>query len=47
MPTTFRFLMIVAALCGATYGALFLLANVLAPQPRDITVTVPPAKYAK
>jgi hypothetical protein len=47
MPTTFRFLMAAAALAGAAYGIVFLLANVLEPQPQDITVTVPPARYAK
>jgi hypothetical protein len=47
MPTTFRFLMAAAALAGLGYGALFLLANVLEPTPQELTVTVPPARYAK
>jgi hypothetical protein len=47
MPTTFRFLFIVSALAGVIYGVLFLLANVLEPQPQEITVTVPPSRYAK
>jgi hypothetical protein len=47
MPTTFRFLMAAALIGAAGYAVLFLLANVLEPQPQEITVTVPPARYAK
>jgi hypothetical protein len=47
MPTTFRFLTALLALGALGYGAVFLLANVLEPAPRDMTVTVPPARYAK
>lgn len=47
MPTTFRFLMVIAALAATGYAVLFVLANVLEPRPQDITVTVPPARYAK
>jgi hypothetical protein len=47
MPTTFRFLMAIAALVAAGYGVLFLLANVLEPAPRETIVTVPPSRYAK
>jgi hypothetical protein len=47
MPTTFRFLAVLTALGAMGYGALFLLANVLEPAPREITVTVPPARWAK
>jgi hypothetical protein len=47
MPTTFRFLMAAGALAALGYGVLFLLANVLEPAPQEITVTVPPSRYAK
>jgi hypothetical protein len=47
MPTTFRFLVVVSALAAAAYGGLFVLANVLEPKQQDVTVTVPPARYAK
>jgi hypothetical protein len=47
MPTTFRFLMAVGALAALGYGVVFMLANVLEPAPREITVTVPPSRYAK
>jgi hypothetical protein len=47
MPTTLRLLTALAALCAIGYGVVFLLANVLEPAPRDVTATVPPARYAK
>jgi hypothetical protein len=47
MPTTFRFLLVIGTIAAAAYGTVFILANVLEPQPREITVTVPPARYAK
>lgn len=47
MPTTFRFLTAVGVIAASIYGALFMLANVLEPAPQDITVTVPPSRYAK
>jgi hypothetical protein len=47
MPTTFRFLMAIGALAALGYAVVFLLANVLEPAPREITVTVPPSRYAK
>jgi hypothetical protein len=47
MPTTFRLLLTIGAIVATGYGVLFLLANVLEPPPRDITVTVPPSRHAK
>jgi hypothetical protein len=47
MPTTFRLLFAIGAIAAAGYGVIYLLANVLEPQPQDVTVTVPPARYAK
>jgi hypothetical protein len=47
MPTTFRLLFMIGTVVALGYGALFLLANVLEPQPQDVIVTVPPARYAK
>lgn len=47
MPTTFRLLIAIGVIAAAGYGTLFFLANVLEPRPQDITVTVPPARYAK
>jgi hypothetical protein len=47
MPTTFRLLLAIGIVAAAGYGVLYMLANVLEPQPQDVTVTVPPARYAK
>jgi hypothetical protein len=47
MPTIFRFLFVCAAFLGICYGIVFLLATLLEPQPREITVVVPPSRYAK
>ncbi len=42
MPTLFRFLLTIAVLAGLVFGAMFALATLVEPQPRDMTVTVPP-----
>ena len=47
MPTLFRFLTVVGILAGIGYGALFALANLVNPKPREITVTIPPDKFLK
>lgn len=41
MPTLFRLFFVLAILGGASYGAIFLLATMVKPQPREMTVTVP------
>jgi hypothetical protein len=47
MPTIFRFALICAVIAGVVYAALFAMATVLEPAPRDIIVVVPPSRYAK
>jgi hypothetical protein len=47
MPTIFRFLLVCAAIGSLCYGVVFALATMLEPQPREITVVVPPSRYAK
>jgi hypothetical protein len=47
MPSLFRFLSLIGVLVGVTYGAMFLLASWVDPKPREITVSVPPDKFAK
>jgi hypothetical protein len=47
MPSLFRFLTGVALLGGLTYGAMYMLANWFDPKPREITVSIPPDKFAK
>jgi ABC-type amino acid transport system permease subunit len=47
MPTLFRFLTVVAVIGGLIYGAIFALANLVTPKPREMTVTVPADKFLK
>jgi hypothetical protein len=41
MPTLFRFLMILLVLAGVSYAGLWALANLVEPQKRDMTTSVP------
>jgi hypothetical protein len=47
MPTLLRFLITVAVIGGLIYAGLFALAYLVNPQPREITVTIPPDKYLR
>jgi len=47
MPSLFRFLMVVAVICGIVYGVIFALANLVNPKPREMSVTIPPDKFIK
>jgi hypothetical protein len=47
MPSLFRFLTAVGLLVGLVYGAMFMLATWFEPKPREITVSIPPDKFAK
>ena len=47
MPSLFRFLVVVAILCGLGYAAVYALATFVELKPREITVTVPPDKFLK
>ena len=47
MPSLFRFLTVVAVLGGLLYAGMFALATWFNPKPREITVSVPPDKFAK
>jgi len=47
MPSLFRFLTVVALLGGLVYAGMFALAYWFDPKPREITVSVPPDKFAK
>ena len=42
MPTLFRFLLVVGILGGLVYAGHSALAQFVEPQPREITVTIPP-----
>jgi hypothetical protein len=47
MPSLFRFLVVLALICGATYVTVFALANFVKYKPREIIVTVPSDKFLK
>jgi hypothetical protein len=47
MPSLFRFLTVVGVVGGLIYGGMFALATWFDPKPREITVSVPPDKFAK
>lgn len=47
MPTLIRFLTVVAVIGGLIYGGVFALATFFDPEPREISVTIPPEKFQK
>jgi hypothetical protein len=47
MPSLMRFLLVVGIIFGLAYAAVFALATLVDPKPRQITVTVPPDKFVK
>lgn len=44
MPSLIRFLVICAILAGLVYGAMFALAVLVEPNPREMTVRIPAGK---
>ena len=47
MPTLFRFLTVIALIGGIIYGTVFVLANFVGPNSREMTVTIQPDKFLK
>jgi hypothetical protein len=47
MPSLFRFLTVVAVICGIVYSVIFALANFVNPKPREMTFTVQADKFLK
>jgi hypothetical protein len=47
MPSLFRFLALIGVVGGLIYGAMFVLATWFDPQPHEITVSIPPDRFAK
>ena len=47
MPSIFRFLLVIGLLGGLAYAGVFSLAKYVQPQPREITVIVPPDKMLR
>ena len=44
MPTLFRFLFVLAVLAGLAFAAMFALATLVEPQPREMSVTIPASR---
>ena len=47
MPSLFRFLTVIIVLAAAVYGGLYALAHFVNPNPREISVSIPPDKFFK
>ena len=47
MPSLFRFLLVIGVLGGLMYAGAFWLIRFVDPQPREMTVTIPPDKLFK
>ena len=41
MPTLFRFLLVLLVLGGIGLGAMFALATLISPEPREMSETIP------
>jgi hypothetical protein len=44
MPTLFRLLALIAVVAGIAVGAMFALATLVEPEPREMSVTIPNSK---
>lgn len=47
MPSLLRFLAVIGVIAGIGFGAIYALAYLADPKPRDISVTVPPDRFYK
>jgi hypothetical protein len=47
MPSLIRLLVVLGLLSGFAYGAVFALATLVQPKPREISVTIPQDKLNK
>jgi hypothetical protein len=47
MPTLFRLLAVLGTIAVIGYAAVWALANLLEPEPRTITITVPQDRIGK
>jgi hypothetical protein len=47
MPSLIRLVFALGLLGGFAYGAMVMLANFVAPTPREITVTIPQDRLGK
>ena len=46
VPTLFRFLFVIAILAGLVYAAMFALATLVEPEPREMTITLPNSRLS-
>lgn len=44
MPSLIRFLVFCAVVAGIIYGGMYALATFVEPNPREMTVRIPPSK---
>jgi hypothetical protein len=44
VPTLLRFLFVIAVLAGLGFAAMFALATLVEPEPREMTVTIPASR---
>jgi hypothetical protein len=47
MPSLIRFLAVVAVLAGLAFAGLWALANLVEPQPREMSVTIPQERIGR
>jgi hypothetical protein len=47
MPSLLRFLSVLGIIGGLIYGSMYALATWYHPKPREITVSIPPDRFAK
>jgi hypothetical protein len=47
MPSLIRFVVVVGVLAGLGYGAMWALATLVEPEPREMTVTIPQERLGK
>ncbi len=47
MPSLFRFLAVVAVICGTIYGALYALAVLMEPPQKEMSTPVPGIKVRR
>ena len=44
MPTLTRLVVVVAIIAGSAYGAMYALATFVEPNPREMTIRIPPER---
>lgn len=47
MPTLFKFLTVLAVLGGLGFAAMMALVMFVEPQPREMTIVIPPSRLGK